>query len=70
MVRQAVRVIVYDILGRKIQTLVNEELSPGIYEVEFDGTNYSSGVYYYKLTVVETTRRVVFTESKKMVLLR
>jgi hypothetical protein len=55
---------VYDILGREVATLVNEELKPGTYEVDFDGTNYSSGVYYYRLTAGE------FTETRNMVLLR
>jgi len=59
-----VRVIIYDILGREIQTLVNEQLSPGTYEVEFDGTNYSSGVYYYSLIAGE------FTQTKRMVLIK
>jgi len=59
-----VNLIIYDILGREIQTLVNEQLSPGTYEVEFDGTNYPSGVYYYRLYVGD------YSETKKMVLLR
>jgi len=41
---------IYDILGRNIATLVNEELQPGTYEVDFDGSNYPSGVYFYRLT--------------------
>ncbi len=55
---------VYDILGREIATLVNEKLSPGTYEVEFDGTNYASGVYYYTLTAGK------YTDTKKMVLMK
>jgi hypothetical protein len=55
---------VYDILGREITTLVNEQLSPGTYEVEFDGTNFASGVYYYTLSADD------FTQSMKMVLLK
>ncbi len=41
---------VYDALGREIAVLVNEVLKPGSYEVEFDGSNYPSGVYFYRLT--------------------
>jgi len=66
----SVQVIIYDVLGREISTLVNEELSSGIYEVDWDGTNYSSGVYYYRLESVETTQRVVFIETKKMLLIK
>ena len=44
---------VYNVLGREIATLVNEEKEPGIYEVEFDGNSVSgglnSGIYFYKL---------------------
>jgi hypothetical protein len=44
--------------------LVNEELKPGSYEVEFDGSNYPSGVYYYKLTAGS------FADTKKMILVK
>jgi hypothetical protein len=59
-----VLLVVYDILGREVSTLVNEQLKPGTYEVEFDGTNYSSGMYFYKLTTES------FNETRKMVLLK
>jgi hypothetical protein len=55
---------VFDILGNEIETLVNEEKSVGIYEVQFDATGISSGVYFYTLTAGN------FVENKKMVLLR
>ncbi len=55
---------VYDLLGREIATLVNEQLKPGTYEVEFDGFNYPSGVYYYKLTAGD------FSQSRKMILVK
>lgn len=41
---------VFDSLGKEILTLVNEAQSPGIYEVDFNASNFSSGIYYYKLT--------------------
>jgi hypothetical protein len=59
-----VKVIVYDVIGKEIETLVNEQLKPGTYEVEFDGSKYSSGVYFYKMTTGS------FTETKKMVLIK
>ena len=55
---------IYDITGREIQTLVNEQLSPGSYEVTFDGTNFSSGIYFYQLNTGN------FTETKKMLLIK
>ena len=59
-----VRVIIYDLLGREVATLVNEHLNPGTYEVSWDGSNYPSGVYYYKLVTDS------FTETRKMVLIK
>ena len=55
---------VYDILGREVTTLVNENQQPGNYEVEFNASIHSSGVYLYKLTAGS------FTATKKMILLR
>jgi hypothetical protein len=40
---------VYDLLGREVATLVNDEIAPGLYEVNFDASGLSSGVYYYQL---------------------
>lgn len=59
-----VKIIVYDIQGREVQTLVNERLQPGTYETTFDGTNLNSGVYFYKLTAGD------FSETKRMVLIK
>ncbi len=59
-----VRLIIYDILGREITTLVNEELKPGTYEVEWDASNYPSGVYFYKLITKD------YSETRKMVLVK
>lgn len=58
------RLAVYDVLGREIALLVNEELYPGIYEYKFDATGLNSGVYFYR---VETFR---YTETKKMLLIK
>jgi hypothetical protein len=58
------RLTIYDITGKEIQTLVNESLQPGSYEVTFDGSNLPSGVYFYKLTAGS------FTETKKMLMIK
>jgi 1,4-alpha-glucan branching enzyme len=55
---------IYDILGKEITTLINENKSPGYYEVIFDARNLSSGVYFYRLEAGQ------FIETKKMLLLR
>jgi hypothetical protein len=59
-----VKLIVYDVLGKEVTTLVNEKLNPGTYEVTFDGSNLPSGVYFYKL-VTES-----FTDTKRMLLIK
>jgi hypothetical protein len=41
---------VFDILGRNVATLVNENVNPGTFRVKFDGTNLASGTYIYTLT--------------------
>ncbi len=55
---------IYDILGKEVKTIVNEELSAGNYTKIWDANNLSSGVYFYKLTAGK------FTETKKMMLVR
>jgi|GEM_PF-1736562 len=55
---------VYDVLGKEIETLVNENLKPGTYEVKFDGSKLSSGIYFYTLAAGE------YNETKKMVLIK
>jgi len=46
---QLVQLKVYDVLGNEVATLVNEEKQPGVYEVEFNASGLSSGMYFYKL---------------------
>lgn len=55
---------VYDVLGNEIGTLINEEKSAGIYEVNFDASRLPSGLYFYTLNAGG------FSETKKMILLR
>ena len=55
---------VYDLLGREVATLVDESKPAGSYEVEFDASQLSSGVYLYKLTTGE------YTAAKKLMLLK
>ena len=55
---------VYDLLGKEISQLINEEKEAGIYEVNFDASNLSSGVYFYHIEAGD------FIETKKMILLK
>ena len=59
-----VKLVVYDILGREIVILVNEKESAGRYKVQWDASQYPSGVYFYKLITKD------FSETKKMVLIK
>jgi hypothetical protein len=58
------QIIIYDLLGREVATLVNEELKAGTYEADWDASGFSSGVYFYKITAGD------FIETKKMVLMK
>ena len=62
--KSLVTLIVYNVLGKEVKTLVNENQNVGKYEINFDASDLSSGVYFYKLT------SGYFAETKKMILLR
>jgi photosystem II stability/assembly factor-like uncharacterized protein len=64
-----VTLIVYDVLGNEISTLVNGEKSEGNYSVTFDGSGLPSGVYFYTLKASTTKEKAFFT-SKKMLILK
>lgn len=59
-----VNLTVYDLLGKEIAALVNEKLSPGNYEVEWNASGYPGGTYFYRLITDN------FSDTKKMVLLK
>jgi ligand-binding sensor domain-containing protein len=55
---------IYDILGKEIKTLENEFRQSGKYSVEFDGSNFASGVYFYRIQTGD------FIDTKRMVLIK
>ncbi|MBS1492665.1 MAG: T9SS type A sorting domain-containing protein [Bacteroidetes bacterium] len=59
-----VNITVFDVLGKEVATLVNKKFAPGVYEVSFDASKLSSGIYFYKLITDD------FVDTKKMMLLR
>ena len=59
-----VSLVVYDIIGRKVATIISEEMSAGNYSRQWSATNMSSGVYFYRL------QAGFLTETRKLVLLR
>lgn len=59
-----VSIKVYDMLGREMKTLIKEYKSAGSYNVEFNASNLTSGIYFYRLTAGD------FTQVKKLVLMK
>jgi hypothetical protein len=59
-----VKLIVYDILGREVETLIDKELEPGKYKVNFEAKDLPSGVYFY------TLRAPKLTKTNKMILIK
>ena len=58
------KLIIYDMLGREVTTLINQQLKPGSYQADWDASAFSSGVYFYKIISGD------FVETKKMVLMK
>jgi len=63
-VASRIRLVVYDLLGREVKVLLDEQKAPGRYQVDFDGAKLSSGVYIYRMSAGN------YVESKRMLLLR
>jgi hypothetical protein len=71
-VASRVRLVVYDLLGKEVATLLDGRKEPGRYEVMFDGSGLASGVYFYRLTLEAPSLHSGggYTETRKMVLMR
>ncbi|MBK7381392.1 MAG: T9SS type A sorting domain-containing protein [Ignavibacteriales bacterium] len=55
---------IYDVLGNEVVELINEQKEPGNYQIDFNASGLSSGIYYYTLTAGN------FTSTKKMILMK
>jgi photosystem II stability/assembly factor-like uncharacterized protein len=65
------KIRIYDILGNEVADLMHEQLNPGSYEVEWDASNFASGLYFYKLVARQVGSSTGdYVETKKMVLLK
>ena len=62
--RSEIELVVYDALGKQIETLISGDHDAGVYEVDFDATGLSSGIYFYQI------KSASFTETKKLVLMK
>lgn len=61
---RSVKLVMYDMLGREMAMLINQDLEPGSYKIDLDGSKYPQGFYYYKLITNG------FSDTKKMVLIK
>ncbi len=62
--RSAVRIIIYDFLGKQAELLIDKEFNPGTYEIQWNAAGFSSGVYFCKMTTEG------ISETNKMILLK
>ncbi|MBK8552145.1 MAG: T9SS type A sorting domain-containing protein [Ignavibacteria bacterium] len=61
---EIVKIKIYDVAGKEILLLVNEAKDAGGYEIQFDGSNLASGIYFYKIEAGS------FISTKRMVLIK
>jgi TctA family transporter len=59
-----VKLIVYDVLGRQVATLIDEKQNAGVFAITFNAARLTSGVYFYRLNIG------TFTQTKKMLMLK
>ncbi len=59
-----VKLLIYDATGREVAALINQALKPGYYETSWNAADYSSGIYFYRITAGS------FVETKKMILVK
>jgi len=59
-----VKLVLYNALGQEVLTLINSHFEPGAYSFEWNATNFSSGIYFYKMSAG------IFTDIHKMVLIK
>ena len=64
-----VQLEVYNILGKTLETLVNEEKPAGRFTVTFDGSKYTSGIYFYRINVISPNGKS-FSQTNKMILMK
>jgi hypothetical protein len=66
-----VKISIYNILGREVETIIDKVLQPAVYEVMWDAGKYSSGIYYYRMLVTNPNGgQVVYSQIRKMVMIK
>ncbi|CAN5651596.1 hypothetical protein BH10BAC5_BH10BAC5_03740 [soil metagenome] len=69
-VNSRVTITIYDVRSREIKTLINEDQNSGEHSVSFDGKELSSGVYFYKIDVLDSRQQQLFSDIKRSVLIK
>ena len=59
---------VYDMLGKEVAVIVDSKLNSGTYKYEFDGSNFTSGIYFYRIEISDEKSNIINSETKKMIL--
>jgi hypothetical protein len=65
-----VSITIYNVLGEELETLIDRPHGPGVHEIKFDGSYYSSGIYYYQLMANSLNGSKLYNQVKKMMLLK
>lgn len=67
-----VTIKIFDILGREVKTILNQELSPGNYEITLSGNEFAAGIYYYQMQVYYNNLKTIskLTQTRKMVCIK
>ena len=65
-----IKLTVFDIQGREIKTLVNQKQDAGIYEIDFDGSGFMSGIFFYRIEMIVDKSGKSFSDTKKMMIIR
>lgn len=65
-----VRIIIYNMLGEEVSTIVNEQKDAGYYSAEFNGSNLASGVYFYRIIANDISSSTNATKTMKMILVK
>ncbi|MBZ0201977.1 MAG: T9SS type A sorting domain-containing protein [Ignavibacteria bacterium] len=68
--RTKIRLSVFDVTGKHIIDLIDQEQNAGTYDVDFSGSDYASGIYFYRMEVTDDKTNQLYAETKKMILLK
>ncbi len=66
----AVRLTIYDMLGRNVKTLIDEQMQPGSYTIPWDAGNSAAGIYYCRFTATDDRTKQVHTQTTKLVFMK